>query len=257
VKRKICILSLRAAGWGCLLMLAAPLLAQGRDLRSAPDPQPRFLAGETRTPGGKQIGYVDMEVGKRKKRVVEVLASAGGLSLQQRAQKIADRMRKVHTTDPAWWKRLSTGRTRGLWVVRTPKAPGGFLITADPKFAREWGVSSQKLAVLLMHTIHNTFDPPRIAMRDIGDLRAQAVEMRIQGDNAYQGQDAAAAETDYLKAVQIAPGYLIPYLRLAYLYAERNQPEKARAMLRKAQELHPDSEQQEQITQLLQRLNSR
>jgi hypothetical protein len=220
------------------------------------EPQPQFVAGVTKAPGGKQIGYVDLQVSDRTKRVVEVLTKTETLSLEQRAQRVADRMRETQSADATWWKQLSVGTVRGLWVVKTPKAPDGFLITADPRFAREWGISARKLAQVLMRSIHNTFEP-QYAMRDAGDLRAQAAEARILGDNAYQADDKPGAEAGYKKSLQIAPSYIIPYLRLASLYAEQNLPEKARAILQEARQHHPDAESQQQISAILQNLRGK
>ena len=214
--------------------------------------QAEFEPGVIRTPDGKAIGFVDMKVHGLTKRLVEIVTDAGGLSKQQRAGKIAERFRGVQKSDADWTKHLSMGRVNGSWVVRQPKAPGGFLITADSAFAREAGLSTKELSGLLIRNIRRIVDPATVAMRDVTiDRVAASRDKRVSGDNFYSTDDKEKAEAEYKDAIQYDPTYIVPYLRLAALYSAQNESDKVREILSAARKQKLDSEQKQQVEKLL------
>lgn len=214
--------------------------------------QAEFQPGVIKAPNGKTIGFVDMKAHGQIKRLVEIIADAGGLTKQQRAAKIAGRFRSVQKADPDWPKRLSVGRINGNWVVRAPKAPGGFLITADPAFAKESGLTSQELSGLLIRNIRRIADPNTVAVRDITiDRVADSRDRRISGDNFFNADNKEMAESEYKEAIDYDPTYIVPYLRLAALYTAQNAPDKVRTILSAAQKQKLDPEQKQQIEKLM------
>ena len=219
--------------------------------------QAEFRPGVIKAPDGKTIGFVDMKIHGLTKRLVEIITNAGGLTKEQRAAKIADRFRGVQRADVDWSRHLSVGRIHGNWVVRAPKAPGGFLITADPAFAKESGLSSQDLSGLLIRNIRRIVDPATVAVRDVTiDRVADSRDKRVSGDNFYNEDDKAKAESEYKDAIQYDPTYIVPYLRLAALYAAQNEPDKVREILSAARQQKLDAEQKQQIDKLLSGLHA-
>ncbi len=198
--------------------------------------KPTFHSGERSTPGGKRIGYVEVQMQGRHRTVVEILAAPPHLTLRKRADTIAAGMRTLHARDPLWWTHMSVGRVRGEYVVQAPRAPRGYIITADQDFAKEWGLSRPKLAAQLIRTIRSTFDPNLVvAIRgdDPDLLRQKAVDLRTQGDAAY-GSDPKRAEESYRAAISTDPGYAVAYTRLAGLYRSERRVADARQVLDRA-----------------------
>ena len=217
--------------------------------------QPQFRAYEIATPGGKRIGVVDMTVSGRRARIVEVVSAMPGWPVGRRAQTVADRLQKVQSMDPNWWQRLSVGSANksvvvtvtGLKATDIPKAADGspYVITADAKFAREWGLSPSGLAKQLVNGIQRTVKPTQVSLGRRGtdgsvspramsatEKRAAAIKMKQDGDDAYSQQDLENAEANYRDAIKMSPDYAIPYLRLVELYCSQGKMEEAREVLR-------------------------
>lgn len=220
--------------------------------------QPDFRAYEIATPGGKRIGVVDMNVSGRRSRIVEVVSAMPGWPVGKRAKAVAERLKTVHEYDANWWKKLSVGKAgksivvtvAGLKNVDVPKASDGsvYLITADPQFAREWGVSPAGLAKQLVSGIKQTFQPRQVSWGRRGveggggvmspeDKRATAIKMKQEGDDAYSSGDYEAAEAGYKDAIKMSPEYAVPYLRLAELYCSQGKASEAREVLQRAGKL--------------------
>jgi tetratricopeptide (TPR) repeat protein len=223
--------------------------------------QPEFRAYEIATPGGKKIGVVDMNVGGRRSRIVEVVSSLPGWPVGKRAEAVADRLRKVQAADPTWWQRLGVGSAKkavvvtvaGLKGVEIPRAADGspYVITADPKFAREWGLSPAGLARQLVAGIKQTFQPRQVSLGRRGtddgsgnskamtqeEKRATAIRMKQEGDDAYSQQDYENAEANYRDAIKMSPDYAVPYLRLAELYCSQGKMDEAKEVLKSVRAL--------------------
>lgn len=192
-----------------------------------------FAASSRAAPGGRRIGVVTLGGGKT---VVEILAASGGLDVSRRASVVARRMQNLADRDRLWWTTLAVGRVNGSYVV-APRRADGFVITADPAFAKEWGVGPERLARQLVAKIRSAVDPERAAgfsgraVTD-DDLRLAAVDLRQQGDAAF-ARAPARAEALYRQAVENDPSYGVPYLRLADLLLARRDESGARAILEK------------------------
>ncbi len=223
--------------------------------------EPQFRAYEIATPGGKRIGVVDIMVAGRRSRIVEVVSAMPGWPVGKRAQAVSERLRKVQAADPNWWQRLGVGKAnkavvvtvRGLKAGDIPRASDGspYVITADAKFAREWGLSPSGLAKQLVSGIKQTFQPRQISLGRRGaadgsggagtmsaeDKRAMAIKMKQEGDDAYSQQDFTNAEANYRDAIKMSPDYAVPYLRLAELYCSQGNMDEAREVLKSVRAL--------------------
>lgn len=223
--------------------------------------QPTFRSYELATPGGKRIGVVDMTISGKRSRIVEVVSAMPGWPVGKRAEAVASRLRQVCEADPSWWKRLSVGKAKqsvvvavaGMKDIDAPKASDGsvYVITADPKFAREWGQSPQGLARQLVSDIKQAFEPKKVSWGRRGSdgqlvppppltaeqKLANAIRMKQDGDDAFSKDDPISAEANYKDAIKMSPEYAVPYLRLAELYCSQGQLEQAKAVLQQAKRL--------------------
>lgn len=198
---------------------------------------PKFSAKRVSAPGGKTIGAVSLAVNGKSSTVVEVLSSAGNMDVYKRAGVVASRMQRLNKENRLWWTMLKVANVRGQYVVGTAKA-SDWVITADPAFAKEWGVSPQTLARQLVTKIRKSVDaetPDAFGSRDTTpeDLRLAAVDLRQQGDALYQSSPKAA-EAKYRAAVENDPSYGVPYLRLAELHMAGKNKTGARSVLSEA-----------------------
>jgi tetratricopeptide (TPR) repeat protein len=205
--------------------------------------KPQVVASQRKTPGGGRIGVVTLNVGGRKKVVAEIIASAGGLNPGQRAQSVARRLGLTHQKNPLWWTQIKAGMVGKDYVVASPQAPGGYVITADANYARERGLTRERLAHRLVNDIRTTYDTLASDGRATTDLsadeqkerrREEAVERRLQGDAAYHQGKAAEAEALYQQSLALDPSYAVAYRRLAGLYAGPKQSQKRHEVLRQA-----------------------
>jgi hypothetical protein len=197
--------------------------------------RPTFSAVDKSAPGGKHIGAVIVSIEGRRKTVIEILSTAPGMSLRQRAQIIATRMKNLSAKNPLWWTTVKPGTKRGEAVVKAAGAPEGFLVTADRPFANECGVSPDQLARQLANKIRNTFDPnsgDEFGGRDLtpDQMRQAAIDLRQEGDDVY-GSSPTQAEAKYKSAIQNDATYHVPYLRLADIYKSRGDSVRARDIL--------------------------
>ncbi|RYG45176.1 hypothetical protein EON79_13250 [bacterium] len=198
-----------------------------------------FGSSIRKAPGGKQIGVVTLGTGAAKKTVVEVVSGTTKLDVGRRASVIASRMQSLANGNRLWWATLTARKVNGSYVV-APKNSSTFIITADSAFAREWGLSPEKLARQLVPRIRAAVDPNGVesfAGRAVteGDIRDSAVELRLQGDTAF-ATSAQKAEALYLQAIEADGGYVVPYLRLADIYLARKDKAAARSILEKGKE---------------------
>lgn len=245
---------MRKAIWSLAALVGAVALGTGVRAQS-----PEFRAYEVATPGGKRIGVVDLTVNGRRSRIVEVVSALPGWPVGRRAEAVADRLRRVQATDPNWWKRLGVGQANKAVVVTVsglkagdiPKASDGspYIITADAKFAREWGLSPAGLAKQLVSGIQQSFQPTKVSWGRRGaegaeakamtpaEKRAAAIKMKQDGDDAFSQEDYENAEANYRDAIKMSPDYAVPYLRLAELYCSQGNMAEAQKILKSVQSL--------------------
>lgn len=184
-------------------------------------PKPILQSGETRVPGGGTVGYVYLVVNGKKKKVAEIPSRVGALRPAVRARIVQRRIETAAAKDAHWAARLKAKQLRGQWVVAAPSAPDGYILTADSAFARLRQTTPQKLALRLVDLVRLSLGTAAFAGRAGGSAEEIAAEMRAEGDAAYGAGDGAEAESRYKAALECAPNYTLPYLRLAALYHER------------------------------------
>ncbi|MFZ4507732.1 MAG: hypothetical protein ACOYON_08570 [Fimbriimonas sp.] len=204
--------------------------------------KPIFIAGARPAPGGKSIGYIDLSVEGRRKTLVEVL-SGGSLGVAKRADVIRARFLALNNADPLWWMKLGVGSVKGQSVVTSPRAPGGFIVTADAEFARECGLEPAALARTLVRKIRDGMEETRSsistrALPSPEEMRGAAISLRQEGDGLF-ATDKKAAEAKYLAAVSMEgdPTYHVAYLRLADLYLATSRKADAKKVLQDALEV--------------------
>lgn len=210
-------------------------------LQKATSTQIEFLAAQNAVPGGQKKGivYLKNPAAPTPTELVEIPAATAGYSVDRRAKVVAKRLSSVHKQDPLWWSNLDVYRLKDQVVVVAKGSKTPYVITADKDFARLQGMTPEELAWNLVDRIRNTVDPPnKRAFKPDYALTPQekldkANVKRQLGDDAYSQDNKTRAEDLYLQAVKLSPGYAVPYLRLADLYAEQGQGEKARAILQK------------------------
>jgi hypothetical protein len=197
--------------------------------------RPTFTAVEKSAPGGKRIGAVLVSIDGRRKTVIEILSQSPGMTLKQRAQIIATRMKNLSAKNPLWWTTVKPGSKRGEAVVKAAGAPEGFLVTADRPFANECGVTPDQLARQLANKIRTTFDAnsgDEFGGRDLtpDQMRQAAIDLRQEGDDLFSTSQTQA-EAKYKAAIQNDAGYHVPYLRLADLYKSQGKSQMAKDIL--------------------------
>lgn len=208
-----------------------------------------YTSGVVNKPGGTTSGYVDMNKGAHKTRIVEIPTGTGDLGVSGRAKIIARRLTGVQKSDPAWWSRITPGTAPdGQVVVSLPHGPVPYVLTADASFAKEWGMSPTELAQSLVTKIRTSIESS--GSRGVLTTPAQeAATEKEAGDNAYAKGDLAGAEKHYKKAISDSPSYVAAYKLLINLYKEQKQTDKANGIVVEAQgEPSLTSEQLEEIS---------
>jgi hypothetical protein len=185
--------------------------------------------------GGREIGVVQMTVNGKTARIVEIAASLPGYPVSKRATLVAERLDEMNKKDKMWWSTLSVGSINQEVVVKAPKSRSGTVVTADPEWAKEWGVGRTQLATMVIRNIRTSMDSLAHKARgeSPADRRLGAAQLRMEGDSLFDGS-AAAAEAKYLEAIQKDSTYGVPYNRLADLYMSQGRREDARAVLQRA-----------------------
>ena len=123
----------------------------------------------------------------------------------------------------------------GQWVVATPGAPSGFLVTADRDFARQNQLTEAQLAQSLIDNIVAAMRGLRKAVPEtVQEIQMAAIEVRQKGDAALEAGDIKLAETCYAQAKNFMPDYVMAYLRLAHVYAQSGRKAQARDLLKQA-----------------------
>jgi tetratricopeptide (TPR) repeat protein len=207
---------------------------------------PKVKTGENKIPGGassgskgRGVGYVAITVNGNRATVAEIPVAAGGMSPVQRAAKIAKRIQTAAQRNPLWWMQVNVGRKNGDAVVTAPTAPDGYVITADPDYARVTQTAPDELARRIAIKIRTAYDRPA-SRRDFtpeqqaAEDHAKAVDLRQRGDELYNSGSLAAAVKAYSEAVALDKNYLVAHERLVALLAESGQKDRARAAARTA-----------------------
>lgn len=191
-----------------------------------------------RTVAGRKVGAVTASLEGRKQTLVEVLSDVGQMTIAKRAEIVASRLKDLQTKDPLWWMHIQAGRMNNQIVVKAPKAPQGWLVTADPAWASECGMTQDQLARMIVKNIRNAFDDRPGSLIHRGDptpeeLRTLSVRLRMQGDELFESKPAEA-ETKYKQAIATDPSHLTPYLRLADLLIANGKKDEAVEALQSA-----------------------
>lgn len=220
--------------------------------------RPVFIAVQKTAPGGRQIGAVIISIEGRKKTLIEIYSTVPKMTLQQRAQIVANRMKALSAKNPIWWASVKAGTVRGEAVVKAAGAPGGYVVTADKPFANECGVTPDQLARQLASKIRTTLDNrsgDEFGGRDLTpeQMRQAAIDLRQEGDDLYS-TSVTQAEEKYKLAIQNDASYHVPYLRLADVYKSQHKVGDAKDILE--QGLKVDTIQGSQRAELEAKLKS-
>lgn len=185
---------------------------------------PKIETGEWKRPGKKGgVGYVTLQVNGKAVTLAQIPNAANGLSPTERARRISQRIKDAAAADPLWFTKTKPKIVRGLHVVGVPTAPDGYVLTADPEFARMRQMTPLQLAQRLAADIRNTMDRP---YSNRADKQGDAFGLYAKASAAYTAGKTAAAEALYKEAIANKPDYLAPYEDLAGIYAERKDTEK-------------------------------
>lgn len=180
--------------------------------------------------------------------VIEVPASAGGLTKMQRAQKIAERMQKKSDTDPMFGQDLGVGNENGLVVVLVKNQSDSLVATADEQSKRTLGAKNCEVyAGRIIASIQERLKGIKLRDADFDcDLsserksaRAAEYYLEAQADLKPGDSDTDAAVCKYKLAISYCdnPHSRNYYrLQLAELYSDLNQKNLARATYQQVQE---------------------
>lgn len=208
-------------------------------------PTIEFVAAQDSVPGGRKKGivYLKNPEAPRPTELVEIPSGTIKMPVEKRAQVVAKRLQAAHSNDPLWWSHMDVQRINKQVVLTVQGSKDPYVITADKEFARLQGTTPEQLAYDMMDKIRTTVDPSPLGGRDVvpdGDLQSAQDKLgranlyRQMADTAYSEKNVKKAEKYYLRAVSLSPAYAAPYLRLADLYAEQGQGEKAKGILTQA-----------------------
>lgn len=208
-------------------------------------PTIEFVAAQDSLPGGRKKGivYLKNPEAPRPTELVEIPSGTLKMPVDKRAQVVARRLQQAHNSDPLWWSHMDVQRINNQVVVTVQGAKDPYVITADREFARLQGTTPEQLAYNMMDKIRTTVDPSPTGGRDVvPDSDLQTAQDKLEranlyrqvADDAYSQKNVKKAEKYYLRAASLSPTYAVPYLRLADLYAEQGQGDKAKAILTQA-----------------------
>lgn len=196
--------------------------------------------------------------------VVDVHSAAGGLSTQQRAQKMAERMNLLQKKDPNWATKTLVRRTKdGQWVVAVNgdgKVP--WVATADPKSVRAMNaLDPHDLASKIKDKIEQRVRPKINFIVPPGKFRAEAVpvlprysaaDWLSDGDTCRSNGTLTEAIKDYRQALKLSPDYVQAMLALAVIYADMpGKQREARNMLANVSKHKDLDADQKQVLQVL------
>ena len=161
------------------------------------------------------------------------------------AAEVARALQAAIVEDPLLADHLVVTEQAGGAALALPNAPRPLLVV-DQSAADEQGLSPAQAAQGIIQAIRENVGPQQrdlVAVPSVTTPEAQmtpeqklqrAQELRRLGDDAYVGKDRHRAEVCYHEALALAPAYSVPFLRLAGLYHEEKQDDRARAILRQA-----------------------
>ena len=179
--------------------------------------------------------------------VIEVPASAGGLTKMQRASEIAARMQRKSDADPTFGQDLDVGSENNLVVVVVKNQPDGLVATADEQSKRTSGAKNcQVYAGRIIASIQERLKGINLREADfdcdltpeVKAVRAGEYYLEAQADLRPGDRDTDAAVCKYKLAISYSdnPHSRNYYrLQLAELYSDLNQKALAEATYRQVQ----------------------
>lgn len=202
-----------------------------------------FWAAREKVPG-QTLGvvYVKDDAGHRV-RLMEM--PEVGSATTGAAAGAAHALQAAYVQDPLLADHLTVVAQDGGAALTLPGAPHPLLVISQDA-ADELGVAPAEAAQDVIRGIRDNLGPRVrdlvVVSRDTTPLaqmtpeqkRQRAQELRRQGDDAYLGLDRHRAELCYQQAAKLVPDYPIPFLRLAGLYHEQKQDDRARSILEEA-----------------------
>lgn len=193
---------------------------------------------------------------------VEVRASAGGKTIEQRADEIVNRMRELQKRDPNWAEKTypRVDHRSGQWVVAASKDPhSAVLATADQNSVRPMNCkSTQQLAQTIHQMVRNTYHFIALPGKFRGEkMRSESLpqDWVTQGDTCLEKYDIPGAIDSYQKALGLSPHYAYAELRLASIYLDLpGKRGNARTLLADAAKQSLDAEEQQTLKTLQKKL---
>lgn len=209
----------------------------------AADTNAFFEAAQERVPGQTlSVLYVK---GEKEGRVRLLEMPEGADAAARPAAEVAHDLQAAFVQDPLLADHLTVTVQEGRASLALSNASHPLLVI-DQDAADEQGLTPTLAAQAVIQTIRQNLGPrdrdlvvvPRNATPDAEmtpeQKQQRAQELRRLGDDAYLGQDRQRAALCYQQAMTLVPGYPVPFLRLAGLYHEQKQDDRARAVLQQA-----------------------
>jgi len=214
------------------------------DAAPAVQKQYMFEPKEVPAPNGGTTVYVrlcDSLDPSFHRRVLFILDDAGRYTRMQRAKVVATRLQAACDADPNFVDTILPPQSLGSEIVLKLKSqasqPDGFIITADRDSMRSANASTrEQYAQMIITAIQDRLKG--IKFRDAAfdyQLNAEQKKQRAseyfeQAQSAYEDKDSYVAISKCEMALRLQPDYNYCRLRLADLYAETKQNDKARRM---------------------------
>jgi len=204
-----------------------------------------FEPKEVPAPGGGTTVYVRLSDSfdpSFRRRVLFILDDAGKYTRMQRAEVVAMRLQKACNDNPDFVNTILPPAIVGSEIVLKLQSqasqPDGFIITADRASMRSAGASA--------------FDYQLNAEQK----KQRASEYFEQAQSAYEDKDSYVAISKCELALRLQPDYNYCRLRLADLYAETKQNDKARRMYQLVKTQDNNAADQKVASDRLKRLSS-
>jgi tetratricopeptide (TPR) repeat protein len=203
--------------------------------------------------------------------VVEIRSDDGGLTMQARAKKIADRLNDLES-EPNWYMQMTVRPEKDEYVIQPPHPTAAipWVITADVPSMDASVITlprtTKKLANRLLDEIQDYFRVERSAptsskadkISTIENREKSPEDWRMLGERYEDQGKIAQAEHAYQQAISTAlkkqgVDYIEADIELAGIYVDENEPESAITLLKKARGHVPSTVQTKEISDLLTR----
>ena len=240
------------------------------DAAPAVQKQYMFEPKEVPAPNGGTTVYVRLSDSfdpSFRRRVLFILDDAGKYTRMQRAEVVAMRLQKACNDNPDFVNTILPPAIVGSEIVLKLQSqasqPDGFIITADRASMRSAGASTrEQYAQIIITAIRDrlkgiTFRDAAFDYQLNAEQRMQrASEYFEQAQTAYEDKDPDVAISKCELALRLQPDYNYCRLRLADLYAETKQNDKARRMYQLVKTQDNNAADQKVASDRLKRLSS-